>query len=91
MPRGNLDDLRALVAVARERSFTKAAAKLGISQSALTQTIRLLEVGLGGDMQNRIELPSERPLRRILADRGAPHDQAITAQQRPSGPSPRAR
>jgi DNA-binding transcriptional LysR family regulator len=47
MQRGNLDDLRALVAVARERSFTKAAAKLGVSQSALSQTIRLLEVGLG--------------------------------------------
>src|SRR5438309_9430896 len=47
MQRGNLDDLRALVAVARERSFTKAAAKLRVSQSALSQTIRLLEVGLG--------------------------------------------
>src|SRR3989475_5915843 len=47
MQRGNLDDLRALVAVARERSFTKAAAKLGVSQSALSQTIRLLEGGLG--------------------------------------------
>ena len=45
MRRGNLDDLRALVAVARERSFTKAAAKLGVSQSALSQTIRLLEGG----------------------------------------------
>ena len=47
MQRGNLDDLRALVVVARERSFTKAAAKLGISQSALSQTIRQLEVRLG--------------------------------------------
>ena len=47
MQRGNLDDLRALVAVARERSFTKAAAKLGVSQSALSQTIRQLEVRLG--------------------------------------------
>ena len=43
MQRGSLDDLRALVAVARERSFTKAAAKLGVSQSALSQTIRELE------------------------------------------------
>ncbi|MBW8723564.1 MAG: LysR family transcriptional regulator, partial [Inquilinus limosus] len=40
MQRGSLDDLVALVAVARERSFTKAAAKLGVSQSALSQTIR---------------------------------------------------
>jgi DNA-binding transcriptional LysR family regulator len=47
MRRGNLDDLRALVAVARERSFTKAAAKLGVSQSALSQTIRQLETRLG--------------------------------------------
>jgi DNA-binding transcriptional LysR family regulator len=47
MQRGNLDDLRALVAVGRERSFTKAAAKLGVSQSALSQTIRQLETRLG--------------------------------------------
>jgi DNA-binding transcriptional LysR family regulator len=44
---GSLDDLRALVAVGRERSFTKAAAKLGVSQSALSQTIRQLEARLG--------------------------------------------
>jgi DNA-binding transcriptional LysR family regulator len=47
MQRGNLDDLRALVAVARERSFTKAAARLGVSQSALSQTVRQLEARLG--------------------------------------------
>src|SRR5215210_3621463 len=47
MQHGSLDDLRALVAVARERSFTKAAAKLGVSQSALSQTIRQLEARLG--------------------------------------------
>jgi DNA-binding transcriptional LysR family regulator len=47
MRRGNLDDLRALVAVGLERSFTKAAAKLGVSQSALSQTIRQLESRLG--------------------------------------------
>jgi DNA-binding transcriptional LysR family regulator len=47
MQRGNLDDLRALVAVGYERSFTKAAAKLGVSQSALSQTIRQLESRLG--------------------------------------------
>jgi DNA-binding transcriptional LysR family regulator len=45
--RGSLDDLRALVAVAQERSFTKAAAKLGVSQPALSQTIRQLEARLG--------------------------------------------
>src|SRR5467141_4068662 len=47
MQRASLDDLRALVAVGRERSFTKAAAKLGVSQSALSQTIRQLEARLG--------------------------------------------
>src|SRR5436190_9546733 len=47
MQRGHLDDLIAFVAVARERSFTKAAAKLGLSQSALSHTIRELERRLG--------------------------------------------
>ena len=47
MQRGNLDDLLAFLAVARERSFTRAAAKLGISQSALSHTIRELEARLG--------------------------------------------
>jgi DNA-binding transcriptional LysR family regulator len=47
MRRGTLDDLVAFVAVGRERSFTKAAAKLGVSQSALSHTIRELEARLG--------------------------------------------
>src|SRR3954453_1484269 len=47
MRRDSLDDLAAFVMVARERSFTKAAAKLGVSQSALSQTIRQLETRLG--------------------------------------------
>src|SRR5260221_446805 len=47
MQRGNLDDLLAFLAVARERSFTKGAAKLGVSQSALSHTIRALEARLG--------------------------------------------
>ena len=36
MQRGNLNDLLAFLTVARERDFTKAAAKLGVSQSALS-------------------------------------------------------
>lgn len=47
MKRGSLDDLSAFIAVAREQSFTKAAAKLGVSQSALSQIIRQLEERLG--------------------------------------------
>src|SRR5262245_16530771 len=47
MQRGNLDDLLAFVAVGQERSFTKAAAKLGVSQSALSHTVRGLEARLG--------------------------------------------
>src|SRR5476651_2356183 len=47
MARENLNDLLAFVAVAREQSFTRAAAKLGVSQSALSHTIRGLEERLG--------------------------------------------
>jgi DNA-binding transcriptional LysR family regulator len=47
MPRENVNDLTAFLAVARERSFTRAAAQLGVSQSALSHTIRGLEERLG--------------------------------------------
>jgi DNA-binding transcriptional LysR family regulator len=47
MQRGNMNDLLAFLAVGQERSFTKAAAKLGVSQSALSHTIRGLEERLG--------------------------------------------
>ncbi|HEX5845375.1 MAG: LysR family transcriptional regulator [Aeromicrobium sp.] len=47
MPKGSLDDLRSFVAVAREQSFTRAAGKVGVSQSALSQTIRQIEERLG--------------------------------------------
>ena len=43
MPHENMNDLMAFLAVARERSFTRAAAKIGVSQSALSHTIRGLE------------------------------------------------
>jgi DNA-binding transcriptional LysR family regulator len=47
MQRGNLNDLTSFFAIARERSFTKAAVKLGVSQSALSLTLRALEERLG--------------------------------------------
>ncbi|WP_322056273.1 LysR family transcriptional regulator [Paraburkholderia sp. J63] len=47
MARDNLSDLQAFLAVARERSFTRAAAQLGVSQSALSHTLRALEARLG--------------------------------------------
>ncbi|MDF3835530.1 LysR family transcriptional regulator [Cupriavidus basilensis] len=43
----NFRDILAFLAVARERSFTRAAAQLGVSQSALSHTIRALEARLG--------------------------------------------
>ncbi len=47
MPRENLNDLQAFVHVAREGSFTRAAAQLGVSQSALSHAMRGLEERLG--------------------------------------------
>lgn len=47
MPRPAVNDLVAFIAVARAQSFTKAAGKLGVSQSALSHTIRGLEERLG--------------------------------------------
>jgi len=47
MQKRDLADLQSFVVVARERSFTKAAAKLGVSQSALSHMMRELEERLG--------------------------------------------
>jgi DNA-binding transcriptional LysR family regulator len=47
MVRDNHNDLLVFLAVARERSFTRAAAQLGVTQSALSHTIRVLEARLG--------------------------------------------
>jgi len=47
MARDNISDILVFLAVARERSFTRAAFKLGMTQSALSHTIRSLEERLG--------------------------------------------
>lgn len=49
----NFNELQIFFAVARERSFTKAAAKLGVSQSALSHTIKLLEERLNTRLLTR--------------------------------------
>ncbi|QJE02444.1 LysR family transcriptional regulator [Massilia forsythiae] len=47
MARNDINDILVFFAVARERSFTRAAAKLGMTQSALSHIIRALETRLG--------------------------------------------
>src|SRR5258707_4226840 len=53
MERRDLDDLLIFFAIARERSFTRAAAQLGVSQSALSHAIGGLETRLGLRLLNR--------------------------------------
>ncbi len=81
MPRQNVNDLLAFIAVAREQSFTRAAAKLGVSQSALSHTIRQLEARLGVRLLTRTTRavsPTEAG-ERLLAGIG-PHFDEIDAQ-----------
>src|SRR3979490_3274463 len=73
MDRENAGDLLAFLAVARERRFTCAAASLGLSQSALSQTVRGLEERLGVRLLNRTTR-SVAPTQagdRLLRGRGA--------------------
>lgn len=53
MQRDDLIDLSAFIAIANERSFTRAAAKMGVSQSALSHKIRRLEARLGVRLLSR--------------------------------------
>src|SRR5215475_5703458 len=81
MQRGHLDDLLAFVAVGQERSFTKAAAKLGVSQSALSHTVRGLEERLGVRLLTRTTrsvAPTEAG-ERLLQNIG-PHFEEIDAE-----------
>jgi DNA-binding transcriptional LysR family regulator len=81
MARDTLSDLTAFLAVARARSFTRAAAGLGVSQSALSQTIAGLEERLGMRLLSRTTrsvAPTEAG-ERLLA-RIAPHFDGIAAE-----------
>ncbi|MCR8546378.1 LysR family transcriptional regulator [Salipiger sp. P9] len=80
MPRENVNDLRAFIAVAQERNFTRAAARIGVSQSALSHTIRQLEERLGVRLLTRTTrsvAPTEAGQR--LLDGIAPHFEEIDA------------
>ena len=81
MARENVNDLLVFLAVARERSFTRAAAKFGVSQSALSHTIRQLEARLGVRLLTRTTRavsPTEAG-ERLLEGIG-PHFDEIEAQ-----------
>jgi DNA-binding transcriptional LysR family regulator len=86
MARDSLDDLLAFFAVARERSFTRAAARLGVSQSALSHTIRGLEARMGLRLLTRTTRSvspteaGERLLRNV-----EPHFEEIMAELRALG------
>ncbi len=70
MARADLNDIVAFLAVAQERSFTRAAATLGVSQSALSQTVRGLEARLGLRLLTRTTrsvAPTEAGERLLLA------------------------
>jgi DNA-binding transcriptional LysR family regulator len=75
--RDNVNDLLAFLAVARERSFTRAARKAGLSQSALSHTIRQLEERLGVRLLSRTTravAPTEAG-QRLLDDIGPSFDE----------------
>ena len=79
--RENISDILAFLAVARERSFTRAAAKLGVSQSALSHTIRALETRLGVRLLTRTTRsvsPTEAGER--LMQSGAPRLEEVEAE-----------
>lgn len=81
MARSNVSDLLAFIAVARERSFTRAAAKLGVSQSALSHTVRGLESRLGLRLLNRTtrSVSPTQAGERLLV-KAAPHFAEIEAE-----------
>ena len=81
MQRETMSDLVAFLAVARERSFTRAAAKLGVSPSALSHTVRKLEERLGVRLLTRTSrsVSTTEPGQRLL-ERVGPHFDQVAAQ-----------
>jgi DNA-binding transcriptional LysR family regulator len=83
MQRENFNDILAFLAVARERSFTKAAAQLGVSQSALSHAISGLEARLGVGLLTRTTRsvsPTEAGERLVLTV--APRFEEIEAEMK---------
>jgi DNA-binding transcriptional LysR family regulator len=81
MPRSNIDALLALRAIARERSFTRAAAQMGVSTSALSHVLRGLEERLGVRLLSRTTrsvVPTDIGER--LLNRIGPHFDGIEAE-----------
>lgn len=94
MKREELVDLNAFLSVAEERSFTRAAAKLGTSQSALSYTVRRLETRLGVRLLSRTTrhvVPTEagerllRTLRPALDEIGAELASLSELREKPAG------
>ncbi|CUW43628.1 transcriptional regulator, LysR family [Brucella vulpis] len=97
MQNENLRDLNAFVAVAETGSFTRAAAQLGVSQSALSQTIRNLEERVGIRLLNRTTRyvspteAGERLLAQVgpaLAEIASGFSQIGELRERPAGTVP---
>ncbi|MCW4454989.1 LysR family transcriptional regulator [Flavobacterium sp. MXW15] len=94
MNRDEMADLTAFVVVAEERSFTKAAAKLGISQSSLSQIVRRVEGRLGLRLLTRTTRSvapteaGERLLRTLvpaLRELDASLEELSSVRERPAG------
>lgn len=81
MTRNELVELPAFIAVAQERSFTKAAARLGVSASALSHTVRALEERLGVRLLARTtrSVSTTEAGERLLGSIG-PHFEQIRAE-----------
>jgi len=83
MAKENLNDLQAFVVVARERSFTRAAAQMGMSRSALSHAMLALEARLGVRLLTRTTRSvSTTEAGARLLDTVAPRLQEIEAELR---------